>query len=270
MARKWTNIEKSLKLKMIDHFWNIFDSDSNGTIDFEEFVTTCAKLNSEDTDPTELLELVFEMADLSNDGHITVDELTKLFSSFKTADKTEPRKLARQITYELDVDTDKKISKTEFINGCMEKEEDLLPLFYDILGRTNKTTDDEEETDSEKYDEGEDQTKKGDKEERRLSTEYDTPRQQQELDEEKQKPPATKSTSPDKIHITTDITDRQVHLLHKRTMMKKADEFVWSAITCDGCKMSPLIGERYYCKTCDNYDLCARCQQKGHEHELML
>ncbi|CAF0872653.1 unnamed protein product [Didymodactylos carnosus] len=47
------------------------------------------------------------------------------------------------------------------------------------------------------------------------------------------------------------------------------DEFVWPSVTCDGCQMSPLVGERYYCKTCGNYDLCAGCQQKGHEHELM-
>ncbi|CAF3919757.1 unnamed protein product, partial [Rotaria sp. Silwood1] len=47
-------------------------------------------------------------------------------------------------------------------------------------------------------------------------------------------------------------------------------DFVWSSITCDGCRMKPLIGERYRCETCGNYDLCAKCQEKGHEHELKL
>lgn len=34
--------------------------------------------------------------------------------------------------------------------------------------------------------------------------------------------------------------------------------------------MSPLVGQRYYCPTCVGYDLCARCKEKGHEHELLL
>jgi hypothetical protein len=49
-----------------------------------------------------------------------------------------------------------------------------------------------------------------------------------------------------------------------------ADEFVWSNITCDGCRMSPLIGQRYYCSTCGDYDLCSACEKKGHEHPLKL
>ncbi len=46
------------------------------------------------------------------------------------------------------------------------------------------------------------------------------------------------------------------------------DEFQWSYVTCDGCKMAPLIGQRYCCHTCGNYDLCSACEKKGHEHKL--
>lgn len=48
------------------------------------------------------------------------------------------------------------------------------------------------------------------------------------------------------------------------------DKYVWTTITCDGCKMKPLVGERYLCETCGNYDLCSGCQKKGHEHKLKL
>jgi hypothetical protein len=34
--------------------------------------------------------------------------------------------------------------------------------------------------------------------------------------------------------------------------------------------MSPIIGQRYRCDTCGNYDLCSDCQKKGHEHTLTL
>jgi len=48
------------------------------------------------------------------------------------------------------------------------------------------------------------------------------------------------------------------------------EEFVWSSVTCDGCKMEPFIGKRFYCETCSNYDLCSACKEKEHEHELIL
>ncbi|CAF1529737.1 unnamed protein product [Rotaria magnacalcarata] len=49
-----------------------------------------------------------------------------------------------------------------------------------------------------------------------------------------------------------------------------ATEFEWSNVNCDGCNMYPLIGIRYYCSTCGNYDLCSVCEKKGHEHPLEL
>lgn len=49
-----------------------------------------------------------------------------------------------------------------------------------------------------------------------------------------------------------------------------ADEFEWDDVSCDGCSMNPIIGQRYRCPTCDNYDLCSTCNKKGHEHPLEL
>ncbi|KYQ91468.1 ZZ-type zinc finger-containing protein [Tieghemostelium lacteum] len=34
-------------------------------------------------------------------------------------------------------------------------------------------------------------------------------------------------------------------------------------VACDGCGMSPLIGNRFKCTICPNYDLCSSCEQKG-------
>jgi hypothetical protein len=48
------------------------------------------------------------------------------------------------------------------------------------------------------------------------------------------------------------------------------DEFPWTYVSCDGCHMAPLIGQRYRCSTCGNYDLCSSCEKKGHEHSLEL
>ena len=43
-------------------------------------------------------------------------------------------------------------------------------------------------------------------------------------------------------------------------------------ISCDGCQRKPIIGSRWHCKTCPNYDLCTQCYMtdchpKGHTFE---
>jgi len=46
--------------------------------------------------------------------------------------------------------------------------------------------------------------------------------------------------------------------------------FVHQDVTCDGCKASPLTGDRFSCETCD-YDLCYLCEpQSDHPHALRL
>ena len=54
---------------------------------------------------------------------------------------------------------------------------------------------------------------------------------------------------------------------------KKVKE-VHFCVTCDGCGMRPIIGNRYKCKGCGNFDICEKCYEKnkvthGHEFELI-
>ena len=34
-------------------------------------------------------------------------------------------------------------------------------------------------------------------------------------------------------------------------------------VVCDGCGMYPLVGSRYKCQSCPDYDLCAKCKNSG-------
>merc|ERR1712004_57146 len=42
-------------------------------------------------------------------------------------------------------------------------------------------------------------------------------------------------------------------------------------VTCDGCDKSPIVGFRYKCVVCDDYDLCAACEKAGKHpgHNMM-
>ena len=37
---------------------------------------------------------------------------------------------------------------------------------------------------------------------------------------------------------------------------------VHKKVTCDGCKMTPIVGIRYKCTICPNFDFCENCEKK--------
>ena len=37
--------------------------------------------------------------------------------------------------------------------------------------------------------------------------------------------------------------------------------------SCDECKMFPIFGTRYKCKTCEDFDLCQHCKMEGRHQE---
>lgn len=40
-------------------------------------------------------------------------------------------------------------------------------------------------------------------------------------------------------------------------------------VQCDFCDVAPIVGNRYKCMTCPNFDLCQTCYDgPGHEHEM--
>jgi Zinc finger, ZZ type len=38
---------------------------------------------------------------------------------------------------------------------------------------------------------------------------------------------------------------------------------VHTNVSCDGCHMNPIMGDRYQCTICHNYDLCTKCEEGG-------
>ena len=47
-------------------------------------------------------------------------------------------------------------------------------------------------------------------------------------------------------------------------------EAVHANVSCDGCGIAPIVGLRYKCSVCKNFDYCAKCEERlGHEHAFL-
>jgi hypothetical protein len=45
---------------------------------------------------------------------------------------------------------------------------------------------------------------------------------------------------------------------------------VHERVECDGCHICPIVGDRYKCAVCKDFDYCAKCEENmGHEHPFL-
>ncbi|CAF1161160.1 unnamed protein product [Rotaria sordida] len=103
--------------------FSMFDANRDGVIDFNEFLLAVAATCHGDLNNR--LEVVFDICDTSDDGHIDQKELAIMISAMydllgetdRKADR-DPEKRASEIISKLDVSGDKKLNKHEFIVGC--------------------------------------------------------------------------------------------------------------------------------------------------------
>ena len=58
----------------------------------------------------------------------------------------------------------------------------------------------------------------------------------------------------------------------KLKSLNKIDKHIHMNVTCDGCGVHPLVGVRYKCGVCPNFDFCENCEKKEalkHGHPLV-
>lgn len=58
----------------------------------------------------------------------------------------------------------------------------------------------------------------------------------------------------------------------EKSLQKSENKAVHSEFICDGCDRDPIIGTRYKCAVCEDYDLCERCEElnkDSHPHPFI-
>ena len=81
-----------------------------------------------------------------------------------------------------------------------------------------------------------------------------------------------KKINNNELSSLTDINDLDHIILKTENKdIKKKKEGIHFHVSCDGCKVKPIRGNRYKCKECPDFDFCEKCYEKEkekHGHEF--
>jgi len=115
-----------------DHVFRTFDTDKNGSIDFKEFLLAIDVTSN--GCPEEKLNWAFSMYDVDGNGWIDPAEMTKIVKSIykmmgpNQVDKFDtPDRRADDIFKRMDSNSDGKLTRQEFVRGCLN-DSNLLQL----------------------------------------------------------------------------------------------------------------------------------------------
>merc|ERR1711983_766565 len=113
-----------------DHVFRTFDSDKNGFIDFKEFLLAINVTSN--GNPEEKLNWAFSMYDVDGNGWIDLPEMTKIVRSIyrMTGPKygggesyETPEVRAASIFKRMDVNSDGKVTRQEFVTTCLDDQQ---------------------------------------------------------------------------------------------------------------------------------------------------
>ena len=114
-----------------DHVYKTFDTNSNGYLDFKEFILAIDMTNAETAE--EKLKMAFRMYDLDGNGELDLEEMIKIVEDIYAmqrvysklgANNEKPTKsaedTAKDIFLQMDGNGDGTLTEEEFLTGCLE------------------------------------------------------------------------------------------------------------------------------------------------------
>ena len=124
--------------KVADHFFNVFDKDNNGTIEFSEFAVAYHILKT--TSGKEKTKKIFRVFDTNNDGFIIREEMERLvknmyaFVKHDNPDVAAESKIEEFTFAEMDEDGDGKVTEAEFM-AAVERKAEFTSLLTDEVDK---------------------------------------------------------------------------------------------------------------------------------------
>lgn len=73
-----------------------------------------------------------------------------------------------------------------------------------------------------------------------------------------------------KYHNQLESIPQSAQVPESDKLQVKVSEVVHQNVRCDGCKVSPIIGDRYKCSVCEDFDFCSRCEQANEDQQLSI
>merc|ERR1712172_421664 len=118
-----------------DHVFRTFDADKNGYIDFKEFLLAINITSNGSA--SQKLDWAFSMYDVNGNGYIDLNEMTQIVRSIYhligkdqisgLVEEETPESRAETIFRIMDLNSDGKISRNEFVQTC-SNDQNLLSL----------------------------------------------------------------------------------------------------------------------------------------------
>jgi len=122
---------------MEDHIFRVCDTDNDGYIDLEEFMSLYHLMSNGESPMSEILAKIFRVFDVNSDGTVSKKEMNRvvkdLYRSMSTDEKTK-EKIADKAFEDIDENEDGEISLEEFTKACLTGDNFTKHMAVKIIG----------------------------------------------------------------------------------------------------------------------------------------
>lgn len=81
------------------------------------------------------------------------------------------------------------------------------------------------------------------------------------------------SSNPEPSFSNPEVSERSsqgVKSLNSSDFIQEEGKYTWTRHTCDGCNTKPIVGARFHCTVCGDFDYCETCEREiPHQHPFM-